>query len=387
MKKLTSLVAALSIALTLQAESPEKISYQAIIRNTKGELVKNQIISLKISIYFYNKTVPVTSYVETHTTTTNENGLVNIEIGTGTVVTGVFADLDWAAKAYYLKTEIDLGGRTSYSITSDTQILSVPYALHAKTASNAEIASTALTSQSAQTSAFATEAISAQSVDINGKKIYFDLCIDADNNIYKTVKIGNQVWMAENLRTTKYRNGTSISKITSNTSWEALTTGAWCNYNNKDVYGTSFGHLYNWYAISNINNIAPFGWHVPTDEDWTTLENFLIANGGNWDGTLTGDKIAKSIASFNYWDSSTTTGAIGNDPASNNITGFSAYPGGYRLFNGSFIGLGGNCQWWTSTESSSTHAWCRYLGLDAGIGLGRGSYYKNGGFYVRCVKD
>ena len=135
MKKLLTLLAAFSIVLTLQAESPEKISYQAIIRNTKGELVKNQSIGMKISIYFYNKTMPVTSYAETHTPTTNENGLVSIEIGTGKVVTGVFADLDWAAKAYYLKTEIDPGGRTSYSITSDTQILSVPYALHAKTSS------------------------------------------------------------------------------------------------------------------------------------------------------------------------------------------------------------------------------------------------------------
>ena len=180
MKKITTLLAAFSIVLTLQAESPEKISYQAIIRNTKGELVKNQSIGMKISIYFYNKTMPVTSYAETHTPTTIENGLVSIEIGTGKVVTGVFADINWAARAFYLKTEIDPGGRTSYSITSDTQILSVPYALHAKNATNAE---TAQTAQTAQTAAFATEAISAQSVEINGRKIFFDLCIDADNNI------------------------------------------------------------------------------------------------------------------------------------------------------------------------------------------------------------
>ena len=133
MKKLIILLAALSIMLALQAESPEKVSYQAIIRNTKGELVINQAIGMKISIYFYNKTTPVTSYAETQTPTTNENGLVSIEIGTGKVVTGVFADIDWASRAFYLKTEIDPGGRTSFSITSDTQILSVPYALHART--------------------------------------------------------------------------------------------------------------------------------------------------------------------------------------------------------------------------------------------------------------
>lgn len=135
MKKLIILLAALSIMLALQAESPEKVSYQAIIRNTKGELVINQAIGMKISIYFYNKTTPVTSYAETQTPTTNENGVVSIEIGTGKVVTGVFADINWAARPYYLKTEIDPGGKTSYSIMADTQILSVPYALHAKTTS------------------------------------------------------------------------------------------------------------------------------------------------------------------------------------------------------------------------------------------------------------
>lgn len=180
MKKITTLLAALTILLTLQAESPEKISYKAIIRNTKGVLITNQTVGIRISIYYYNKTTPVTVYSETQTPTTNENGLVTIQIGTGDVVSGVFADIDWAARAFYLKTEIDPGGRTSYSITSDTQILSVPYALHAKNATNAE---TAQTAQTAQTAAFATEAISAQSVEINGRKIFFDLCIDADNNI------------------------------------------------------------------------------------------------------------------------------------------------------------------------------------------------------------
>lgn len=136
MKKLLIILTALFIVLLIKAESPQKISYQAIIRNAKGELVKNQAIGMKISIYFYNKTTPVTSYAETQTPTTNENGLVSIEIGTGKVVTGVFADINWAVRAFYLKTEIDPGGRTSYSITSETQILSVPYALHAKTAEN-----------------------------------------------------------------------------------------------------------------------------------------------------------------------------------------------------------------------------------------------------------
>ncbi len=382
MKKLTILFAALTIVLTLQAESPQKISYQAIIRNTKGVLVTNTTIEMQISIYFYvSKTTTKNVYVETHTPVTNENGLVSIEIGTGNVVTGVFADIDWEARLFYLKTEIDPGGRTGYTITSDTQILSVPYALHAKTATiaqSAEIATTALT---------ATTALSATSVNISGRDIVLDYCIDADNNVYKTVKIGTQVWMAENLRTTKYRNGEIISKVTASATWDGLTTGAWSNNSNKDVNGILFGHLYNWFAVADSRNIAPAGWHVATDAEWTTLENYLIANGGNWDGTTTGDKIAKSIASVNLWESSSTAGSMGNESTMNNLTGFTAYPGGYRLFSGTSIVPGSNCQWWTSTESTSEYAWDRYLGIDAGGGLGRGSYDKNGGFYVRCVKD
>ena len=165
MKKLLTLLAAFSIVLALQAESPEKISYQAIIRNTKGELVKNQSIGMKISIYFYNKTMPVTSYAETHTPTTDENGLVSIEIGTGKVVTGVFADINWAVRAYYLKIEIDPGGRTSYSITSDTQILSVPYALHAKTAT--EIADNSVNSSKITDGSIIASDLADNSVTIN----------------------------------------------------------------------------------------------------------------------------------------------------------------------------------------------------------------------------
>ncbi|HRZ97008.1 MAG TPA: hypothetical protein P5084_05590 [Paludibacter sp.] len=137
MKKLFTVLAVILFTASMWAESPQKMSYQAVVRNTKGALVVNQTVGVQISIYYYTtKVLTKNVYVETQTPTTNVNGLISIEIGTGTVVEGVFADIDWAGKFFYIKTEIDPGGRTSYSITSDTQILSVPYALHAKTASN-----------------------------------------------------------------------------------------------------------------------------------------------------------------------------------------------------------------------------------------------------------
>ena len=131
MKKLIILLSALSIMLALQAESPEKISYQAIIRNTKGELVKNQAIGMKVSILQTSATGTVV-YAETHTPTTNINGLVTILIGAGNVVSGTFSGINWSAGPYFIKTEIDPDGGTAYSITSTSELLSVPYALYAK---------------------------------------------------------------------------------------------------------------------------------------------------------------------------------------------------------------------------------------------------------------
>ncbi len=124
------------ITITALAESPKKISYQAVVRNIKGELMTNKTVGVKISIYYYSsKTLTVTEYAETHTRATNENGLLTVDIGTGTPTIGTFTDITWSTRTYYIKTEIDTDGGTRYNITADTQILSVPYALHATTAS------------------------------------------------------------------------------------------------------------------------------------------------------------------------------------------------------------------------------------------------------------
>ncbi len=136
MKKSTSIILLWLLSITAMADSPKKISYQAVVRNTKGELITNKTVGVKISIYYYStKTLTVTEYAETHSTLTNGNGLMTVDIGTGTVVTGTFAVLNWALRTYYIKTEIDTDGGTRYNISSDSQILSVPYALHSTTAS------------------------------------------------------------------------------------------------------------------------------------------------------------------------------------------------------------------------------------------------------------
>lgn len=207
---------------------------------------------------------------------------------------------------------------------------------------------------------------------------------DIDGNVYNTVTIGTQTWMVDNLKTSKYRNGEPIPNVTENAAWSNLTTGAWCNYNNDVANGTKYGKLYNWYAVADTRNIAPAGWHIPTDAEWTILENYLITNSYNYDGTTTDSKIAKSLAANTDWITSTNLGAIGNDLSKNNTSGFSALPGGCQAWVGS-AGIGGSGGWHTSTDYG-TGVYSR--GLDANFSsLMRGNSVKNYGNSVRCVKD
>jgi len=203
---------------------------------------------------------------------------------------------------------------------------------------------------------------------------------DIDGNVYHTVIIGSQVWMVENLKTTKYRNGDAIPTVTDATAWSILKTGAQCSYNNDAAIGAKYGKLYNWYAVNDSRNIAPTGWHVPTDAEWTTLTNYVSANLG------TSGSIAKALASKTDWASSTNAGAVGNDLTKNNTTGFTALPGGYRSSYGSYLVIGSYGSWWSSTEYNTSSAWFR--GLDCSYSnVSRGNDYKGCGFSVRCVRD
>ena len=211
---------------------------------------------------------------------------------------------------------------------------------------------------------------------------------DIDGNVYKTVKIGTQEWFAENLRTTKYNNGTAIPNITNGVEWSGLSIGAYVWYENSEAtYKNAYGALYNWYAV-NTGNLCPTGWHLPTDAEWLTLEIYLIANGFNYDGITTGNKIAKALASTTLWTLSTITGSVGNTdyPTKRNSTVFTALPGGKRFFDGTFATIERYGYWWSATGNDATNAWYRRLDYDQS-GIYR--YYDNKkfGFSVRCVRD
>jgi len=219
-------------------------------------------------------------------------------------------------------------------------------------------------------------------VPTQSKTITFSFvsCSDADGNNYPVVQIGTQVWMVENLKTTKYRDGSPIPNVTDNNAWGILTTGAQCNYNNYFANGAKYGKLYNWYAVADNRNIAPTGWHVPTDVEWTTLETYVTANLG------TSGSVAKALASTTDWASSTNAGLIGNDLTKNNTSGFTALPGGYRGNSGTCVYIGVSGGWWSSTEDVASNAWHRYLYYDYSY-MGRDNYNEGCGFSVRCVRD
>jgi uncharacterized protein (TIGR02145 family) len=215
---------------------------------------------------------------------------------------------------------------------------------------------------------------------------------DIDGNVYNTVTIGSQTWMAENLKTTKYNDGTGIPNITDNTTWAALTTGAYSDYSDTPSNSTTYGRLYNWYSVDNNattkmasnggKNVCPTGWHVPTDMEWTTLTNYLTDNG--YQGS--GNDIGKSMAAISGWHTSDEAGTVGNDQVSNNSSEFTALPGGIRSYNGSYYVLGQYGCWWSTTEYYPTVAWYRYILWDSAYVYPQ-SYGEQNGYSIRCLKD
>lgn len=192
--------------------------------------------------------------------------------------------------------------------------------------------------------------------------------LDIEGNEYKTVQIGTQIWMVENLRTTTYNDGTPIPNVTEFGDWNALSSGGYAWYDNDEATNKNlYGALYNGYAVD-TGKLAPEGWHIPTNAEWQILADYL---GGSSEA---GGKLKEK--GFTNWD-------YPNTDATNEV-GFTALPGGFR--DGGFIGIGINAQWWTLTETSATEATYRWVSFDNG-NLAELNYNKNNGFSIRCIKD
>ncbi|MCB8964380.1 MAG: fibrobacter succinogenes major paralogous domain-containing protein [Bacteroidales bacterium] len=462
MKRLFTLSILLLLALGIFAQMPKGFSYQAVVRNSNGKLVDNKQVGVRFSI-LQGSAEGSAVYTETQTLTTNANGLLSVAIGSG----AGFDAIDWAGGSYFLKSEIDPNGGTDYTVTGVSQLLSVPYAMHAKTAESAtetdpvfaatfsvgnsqegdlmrynaaagkwepftpdfamgghaHSAATTTTSgfmgaadkskldgvaagaevnvnadwnatsgdaqilNKPDLTVYATKDMNNASITnlanpVNAQdaatKVYVDALEsrivelevaagikvkDIDGNIYSTVTIGNQVWMKENLKVTKYNDGTAISNVTANNSWSALNTPAYCWYQNDyETYGKDLGALYNWFTVNSADNLCPSGWHVPTDAEWATLVSYL---GGT---EIAGGKLK-------------TVERNGTDDY-----GFSAVAAGGRDdYEGGFYPLD-ESSFWTVTDGTDGGAW-RYVMYDRNTYAIRHNAYKRKGLSVRCIKD
>ena len=600
MIKILTFISAVILTASLWAQAPNKMSFQTVVRNNLGKLVVNKSIGVRLSILKTSSTGTAV-YVETHTKTSNVNGLLTLEVGTGTVTSGTFTTINWAQGPYFLKTEMDVNGGSNYTITGVTEFVSVPYALNSKTSDATKTLSnganvgdmnywngttwvplnkgaqgqflifcdgkptwanngvcpdpiatldcslashngtlTAYTAASGITSVIpytggnggthngqvisstgvtgltatlqsgtfangngnltytitgtpatsgtasfalniggktcvinrsvvlpvgalgtldcanvtnngtltatsaasgvtsvisytggnggahngqvvtstgvngltatlptgtfangndsltytitgtpATSGTASFALDIGGKTCIVTRTVaiapqtigipgpnitDVENNTYKTVQIGTQAWMAENLKTSKYSDGTTIPNITDNTQWKNNTTGAWAYYNNDATNNAKYGKLYNWYAVSKTTNgnknVCPTGWHVPTDAEWTVLTDYL---GG---ASVAGGKL-KEVGTTN-WDSPNTDAT--------NTSLFTGLPGGFRNTNGNYEDIGIFGSWWSSTEGNAGSAWFRSLIFNSGLASSY-STNKKYGFSVRCLRD
>jgi uncharacterized protein (TIGR02145 family) len=195
--------------------------------------------------------------------------------------------------------------------------------------------------------------------------------IDYDGNEYKTVKIGIQVWMAENLNVEHYRNGDPIPQVQDKEEWSKLTTGAWCYYDNDPPNGVTYGKLYDWYAVNDPRGLAPEGWHIPTDAEWTKLIDFLG-----------GDKVAGGkLKATTLWQKPNTEASNSSD--------FTTLPGGFLSYRLDFIAIRQTCYFWSSTKANDNNdirAWSRDLDYKKSDVI-RNESFKSEGQSVRCIKD
>jgi uncharacterized protein (TIGR02145 family) len=534
MRTLSTFFLATLVALAAYAQAPPLLSYQAVVRDANNALVTQSAVGMRVSILQGSASGPAV-FEESHTPSSNANGLVTVAIGGGSVISGSITGIDWANGPYFIQTETDPLGGTDYSIAGTTQLLSVPYALYAGqsgtpgpagpagpqgppgtglgngtitnqvlywdgtqwltldpgstgqvltlcadgltwtfggqcpggisglscsaavdigtlTAGQAAsgvsssvpytggtgiahtgqvVSSTGVTGLTATldpgnfangpgtltyvitgtpngsgTASFSlsiggqtcilTPTIVAGggsgitdatcgAIDVHNPNLTYGSVTDQDGNEYKTIVIGTQEWMAENLKAVRYSNGDPIPNVTDALQWIGLTTGAWVyGSNDSATYDCPYGRMYNWYAVADPRNVCPAGWHAPTDLDWQVLETELgmpasELNTFGWRGGVQNVGGKLKSAGSQYWITPNNFGT--------NESGWSALPGGFRSSTNGVFGLGPySGLWWSSTENGSTNAWLRNLDGWAGS-IARSSDSKAYGVPVRCIRD
>jgi uncharacterized protein (TIGR02145 family) len=406
MNKIILLIQSIVFCQILNAQVPPNgFNYSGVARNSLGDPIANQTIGIQASLIQNNTFGPVV-YTENHFINTDAFGIFNLIIGGGAIQFGDMSAINWSSDNFFLRIGMDANGGNNFLTMGTTQLLSVPYALHAKTAEsvvNSEPTFSGdyndLLNAPTNVSSFANDAgyisnvnddsptneLQQLSVSASGDTLKlqnggyiiipgisaansYGSVIDIDGNTYPTIRIMGQVWMAENLRATRYSNGDLIANVTSTLEWSNTTEGAWCHYENNSQYEIPYGKLYNGYAAIDTRNVCPIGWHVPSYYDMASLID-AQANHLFYGAALksTGDQ---------YW------------PAANvatNESRFSALPGGTISSDGSFGGLGTIGFFWTNSLDGYGY-YNLYLQTSAGA-----EFIPNAGplsgFSIRCLMD
>ena len=389
MKFILTLLFIACTLLSTRAQVPQKFSYQSVIRDASNQALPNQAVGIKVTILQSSSTgAPV--YIETHSTLTNANGLATLSIGGGTVLGGTFANINWQNGPYFIKTETDVNGGSNYTLADTQPLLSAPYSLLSKNVSTAVSATNdtlfigskayviaGISEANASSNQTSMTAHTCGAANVHNPANTYGTITDQEGNMYTTVLIGTQEWMAENLKTSIYQNGDPIANITANSQWPSLNTGAWCYYNNDSQFNCPYGKLYNWFAVADPRNVCPANWHVPTDDEWSLMLNYLdqAAAGGDELNTA-GGKMKSS--GLQYW--------LNPNQDASNESGFSSLPAGGLYINGVFSTLGEYSNYWSSTTFGPNLAWIRFMVRTNGDAH-RLLNYKRGGFSVRCIRD
>jgi uncharacterized protein (TIGR02145 family) len=359
-------------------QAPQAINYQAVARDTSGAILTNQDINVRITILKDSIDGPVV-YQETHSVEVNTYGLINLAIGTGTVIIGTCSEIGWDTSEHYLKVEIDPDAGSNYFDFGTTQLISVPYTLESKHSS-----SLTLTDENGHRYKISVDT----NGNINAERVWLcgDSLIDTrDGKAYSTVLIGAQCWMAENLNV-----GIMINNIAGG--YQQTDNGTiekYC-YNNEEDNCGIYGGLYEWpeamqYVIAEgAQGICPEGWHLSIDEEWKILEGTVdsqypvgdpVWDLEGWRGLDAGSNLREE--GIAHWNPP--------NPGATNSSGFTGLPAGFRD-NSNFGGLGLSGYFWSSSQYNSGSAWSRYLYYDI-AGVFRYHYDKVYGFSVRCLKD
>jgi len=344
------------------AQVPQGINYQTVVRNSSGQLVKDQAVSLKFSIHL-NSATGQEVYSEKHVKTTNQFGIVNLHIGKGSVLSGYFETINWGAGKMFLKTFLDLSGGDSFTEMGTAEMVSVPYALYAGSIN---------VNYSNDTLYIGNQAIYLPS---GGGGSTGNTVTDYDGNVYGTVIIGTQTWLDENLKSAHYSDGTAITGV--------------FDYNNNATISASYGKLYTWDAAMNgagpttaspsgVQGVCPTGYHLPSIDEWETLRSYVSSH-YEVSGGLIGRKLKAPGTTFSETDNGT------------NETGFSAKGAGKMYIlsdDNAYDYLKEQTYFWSTTELSSNDEqamWFKFY--DSGVVTTNSATIKTNGLSIRCIKD